>query len=608
MKKRSSSNNVFCKFAHSREILPLERAFSVDGWNRKEHLENDGGIHRKSRTMEDLELMNNNNDELSFESIQRVLSELQSQTMLVSERLLSSSQDYLDDDLGKNNETYQSSFSNDNKADDSEQYQELWATSSKNMDPPEKTSSDTKHLSLFLNVDSQLDKENYCPSNNSFLNSSSKNPQNSFNKKELSFQTHKRSRPKEFIFEDEKECTFKPKINSSYMSHRTQNSSIPFADRMLRWQQRKNEQMKKKREELKKEEIKHCTFKPTVTTSMEMKSRNEEDELSQQTMMSTSSLNSQETCLKLYETAAKKKMEKQQQIENLKAEKMKECSFRPNIIVDPTVQPRYLNCSSAKKTTKGEPSCPSSERTPSLEPSSRPSSSCSYLKRPGSAPSFRGSRQCDSFNIGSDMSSRDSFAEFMERQHNTLKRKEEKVKSLKSSLECCHKPTINRMSQNITKHSHHQRIEDRVQNEKQRKEIQEKYMKAMATKDCTFKPRINKTSKQLPSRTAEEMSKGDLETKQQKMEEAKKMVREKELKDVTFFPKTNREVTARSVLRVSTDPDSYLERLRLQQEKAERRKNILLKEKEEKEMAECSFRPKLTHAEGAMKNQIEWWR
>ncbi|KAF0971637.1 hypothetical protein FDP41_009860 [Naegleria fowleri] len=594
MKKRNSSNNVFCKFA--------TRRGEISWMSSERYLLN--GVHQHEHhpvldlTCESLETIEN--DGLSFESIQQVLSELQSQTMLVSERLMTSHHDdeLLDeqpqDQFRGNNSTLQgSSCSNVNHLEKCQP--PTWATKIQSCDDvgnnqymrnASKSLIDTNTAN-----ENNLDKENHCPRNNSNINTIPNTHRNAFIKND--FKSQKRSRPKEFVFEDEKECTFKPKINSSYATARPSNSTIPFAERMLIWQQRKNEQMKKKREEMKKEESSLCTFKPNVTNQILEKrnnhSHNESDLSYHQTSDMTSSISSsvsQGSCLKLYEMAATKEKERQQKVAKFQAEKMKECSFKPNIIVDPTVQPRYLT--SISDTTKSN-SQDKGGGDVKFGNASRLSSSSIHLKRPGSASPSRSST-CNSDLISNF--SRNSFEEFMERQFNTLKRKEEKVKSLQSSLQCPHKPVINRMSQNITKHNGHERIEDRVRSEKQRKEIQEKYLHAMNTKDCTFKPKINKISETLPSRSVEEMSKGDLSMKQQKIEAMKKLIEQQELKEVTFHPKTNREVHVRSVLRISSDPDSYLERLRIREEKAELRKEMLLKEKEHKEMAECSFRPK----------------
>ncbi|EFC48910.1 predicted protein [Naegleria gruberi] len=430
--------------------------------------------------------------------------------------------------------------------------------------------------------------------------------------REFNLQTEKRSRiiNNDIVKKEEKECTFRPKINST-------SSSIvqcdKFHDRLVKWQEKKRKETERKREELLQEENTQCTFKPKV--------------------FSVSSNTESDACIKLFNSATKLVEKKKHNIKKLEQEEMKECSFKPSISGDPSVQSRYLDQSKKSTSTVEDEEC-------TFQPNIRKSiggQNSSYLKsnpferlskvnrsrmefdekdslldeltdlesvdssnqsswqssRPSSAPSSRGGR---AYQASVEETSRKTFKDFIDRQQNTMKRKEQKINFIKSNMEHSHKPSINKTSIDLAKNRSKTPFEERVKNEINRKKLNERQQSALAEKNCTFQPQINKTSKQLPSRGVEELSKGDLNLKQKKIEQTKKVLERSEFKDVTFKPKTNNGTKAKSILKLSTEPETYIERITQYKERNEYKKKMMLLSKEQKELEECTFKPQIHDA------------
>lgn len=108
--------------------------------------------------------------------------------------------------------------------------------------------------------------------------------------------------------------------------------------------------------------------------------------------------------------------------------------------------------------------------------------------------------------------------------------------------------------------------------------------------ECTFKPKINNYSKQKASRTVEEMSVGDYARQQAKMDIARAKKDREEMEGATFRPKI-RSKDAKSVLQISSDPDSYMRRMELKEFKVEQRRERIKEELLFEETRHCTFQP-----------------
>lgn len=193
-------------------------------------------------------------------------------------------------------------------------------------------------------------------------------------------------------------------------------------------------------------------------------------------------------------------------------------------------------------------------------------------------------------------SARLDFQSFLERQNNTLKRKQEKVELLKTSMEAQPKSFVNPRSEGLLRTSNQQSIDFHTRQDHHivRKQFHQKQQLASQEKECTFKPSINVSSKIMPKRSYEQMSHGDFEAYKKKVSELKDSIAKKESAQYTYNPQTNRNGRIRGALRVLDDPDAYMERVKAQQMATERRALSELKLREQLELQQCTFKPE-TH-------------
>ncbi|KAL9658432.1 hypothetical protein ABK040_005976 [Willaertia magna] len=437
--------------------------------------------------------------------------------------------------------------------------------------------------------------------------------------KEFSFALDKRVKKviPHFAYEkDSEELTFHPKLTKATQEMTENRSSIPFIERALRWNEQKTKELEKKRVEHEKSSSENCSFKPNISSSFN------NPEIAKRSS-SRSGIHE-----KLFRESEKLTVKKEEFAKRQKEEQLKECSFKPQICADFYVQPKYMeskkkpkeqdyeieNCTFAPQINKSssilnshylksnaferlskpkmESCCDNSlilyENINNISSAMNTSgTSVKTSKRPKSAPS---SRSCD---MSTAIDNGKAFQEFLKRQNNTLKRKEQKVNFLKCALECSHQPSINQNSVELVKYRQ-SNFEDRLKNEQVRKDMKEKQKHYWDDKDCSFKPKINKQSQQLKGRSAEDMCR-DQQIIQKRLEQKKRMIEEKEMRDAPFQPKIN-STSAKSVLRVGTDPENYMNRLRSQMNKLEMKKKNIKWTSEQRELKECTFRPKIQEA------------
>lgn len=117
-----------------------------------------------------------------------------------------------------------------------------------------------------------------------------------------------------------------------------------------------------------------------------------------------------------------------------------------------------------------------------------------------------------------------------------------------------------------------------------------------AEDECSFTPQINEASSRLARRSCAELCDGDLARRQKRAEELRQKQEQKEMMDLTFHPQVKDMTGVKGWLRLSSEPDNYLNRvdrvLKTKQDKIRRE----LKRREEKEAAECTFAPSIRAA------------
>lgn len=197
-----------------------------------------------------------------------------------------------------------------------------------------------------------------------------------------------------------------------------------------------------------------------------------------------------------------------------------------------------------------------------------------------------------------------SFQKFLDRQQSREQRKQERMSFIKDSTAPPHNPRINRKSEKIVKRKNGNFF-DRLKVEVERRTKKqdafaspqgESRMLYNEEKECTFEPKINRISKKLPGRSVHQMSAGELERRKRKAEMKKKMLESRELEGFEFKPRLNRKPGAKSFLRVQTDPESYMNRIRHMSERQEERIKTAMMEREQRELEKCTFQPKIHEA------------
>eukprot|EP00798_Chlamydomonas_sp_ICE-L_P015263 gene15263-21345_t len=125
-------------------------------------------------------------------------------------------------------------------------------------------------------------------------------------------------------------------------------------------------------------------------------------------------------------------------------------------------------------------------------------------------------------------------------------------------------------------------------------------------KACTFKPAINNTSRKMLEGTPYPANFEDRikqlsapkAVKQERALEIRREIEEKELKECTFTPRTNSAHRSASASRVRTELPVH-ERLYQPKPAWEEKRALLLREREERVLAECTFRPLTNNSMGA---------
>ena len=120
---------------------------------------------------------------------------------------------------------------------------------------------------------------------------------------------------------------------------------------------------------------------------------------------------------------------------------------------------------------------------------------------------------------------------------------------------------------------------------------------------CSFRPVITQAAHARRARTVEELSTGEVE-RRLRSHDAKKMAQQAETSDdCTFAPNINDVPGVQSRLKVTTEPGSYLARVRQHMKLKEQLTACVREAQESQELAECTFHP-TTHEAPAYISRI----
>jgi len=121
--------------------------------------------------------------------------------------------------------------------------------------------------------------------------------------------------------------------------------------------------------------------------------------------------------------------------------------------------------------------------------------------------------------------------------------------------------------------------------------------------ECTFKPRITHSARARRGRSVDELSTGELQRRQRAQEKKKALADERSEEGLTFRPHINEVAGVQSRLKVATEPQSYLARVRQHMRLKEQLTACVREAQESQELAECTFHPQ-THEAPAYISRI----
>ena len=114
--------------------------------------------------------------------------------------------------------------------------------------------------------------------------------------------------------------------------------------------------------------------------------------------------------------------------------------------------------------------------------------------------------------------------------------------------------------------------------------------------NCTFTPGINPRSKKLKPRSVTEMSKGDVARRSTHQRQIREKAEQETLEGMTFQPEITKlaKSSARSKIQITDDEQSFLQKYRKDQQKAEEKRLYEMNKRREEELRDCSFHPETT--------------
>lgn len=194
------------------------------------------------------------------------------------------------------------------------------------------------------------------------------------------------------------------------------------------------------------------------------------------------------------------------------------------------------------------------------------------------------------------------FKEFLLRQQQQQLHKQKRVAELTQQLQPPPKPSLCPRSLRMVGSSS---FLDRLARQELRKQQHQRKQQAEQARDpeCTFAPAINNTSRERPARSVVELSRGDMLRRETAQRLMKLRAEQDEMSGLTFRPHLNPRsvVFGESRLKVTTEPQSYLQRLQEEERRFGERQRRALQEQEAEEFKECTFAPQVHDAPGYVK-------
>ncbi|KAG9391497.1 hypothetical protein J8273_6259 [Carpediemonas membranifera] len=362
--------------------------------------------------------------------------------------------------------------------------------------------------------------------------------------------------------------------HSSSQSIPKRHADTGVYDRAVKWKAQKDKEREKKREEYMSAETAECSFAPTIGATPK-----------------TVIVKSADVVNRLFNGSQERRRQAYERIEaETEAEFESSHPFNPTLITDnSTVAPRYAQTQDTRSPMPSDLECtfepglvskqmrgdtldlylaePVHERLSRIRPKSAVIDSELSVTRSKSRPRSAAADR--------------AFDAFITRQRQATQRQTAKIKALDRRLhQYSFEPETNVHSQAITpKSSQAERAKGNLERRHQRME------RAQRTPVENTAPRINARSRRMRAKTAEELCYGDQERAQLARERARVVQERKQLDGVTFKPILQSQ-------RPAGDHVSIIERTQCDVRRRERRLKKARAAELEKELENCSFRPK----------------
>mmetsp|Transcript_13269 Transcript_13269/g.31561 ORF Transcript_13269/g.31561 Transcript_13269/m.31561 type:complete len:249 (-) Transcript_13269:324-1070(-) len=200
---------------------------------------------------------------------------------------------------------------------------------------------------------------------------------------------------------------------------------------------------------------------------------------------------------------------------------------------------------------------------------------------------------------GSEASHASGFDDFLERQQQHAQRKLEAQQRLAEQIESGYAPkppSAPRVSTGSeeTRRPFLDRVAQSVEKMRQSSRTGENSPPSHEAGECTFHPQINAAAKQRKSRSVWELSAGDSQRQSRMLELKRAAAAHESEAGLTFKPAINTVPGVNSRLKVASEPESYLARVRQHMKLKERVTEVVREAEEHKQMEECTFHPR-TH-------------
>lgn len=244
--------------------------------------------------------------------------------------------------------------------------------------------------------------------------------------------------------------------------------------------------------------------------------------------------------------------------------------------------------------------------------------SASLLQGPGAQKSESSARAIDTGEKANDLSSvsrcrsaaslsSDSFGTFLQRQNACEEWRRERLDSIKKETAPTLRPELCDRSMQLASR-HRARCERRNEQQQQGRSGDSDGKESAPEPECSFRPVITEAAKQRERRSLSELSTGDQRRREKKITAAREQQRAKEMKEVPFAPNINTGTDAQSRIRALKEPDSYVTRITKQMTLKKGRVEQERQRRLEKEVEECTFKPKVKASPDFVQRMAESYR